>query len=335
VDGAIKQNEPQCTDVSDDSVGANQECYTNVVWAKDIGIKSHPEWYSDYSLTANSSFADFQCALHDKVGPGGGDGWNCPKPCTSMLEQCKLPVVTLPSLAVPATSEAPEVERAVEAPTEEPEVERAVEAPTEEEPEAPSTPAPTTARTTAAPIIVNYSNTTSTAAPGSSGSLGSMSSMWWALLAVLALALCGAAVYFLPCWGGKKRGPEKKKKKRAIATKTAVPEPAVPLLAPQPVMTTSAPVYVTTGTPVYTQAAPAMATAYRGAALAAAPVVQYSTAPAAAGSFVMANPPVSTRSTAIPAYGVQVGAQNANFDMIDTNHDGVISRAEFQNAVMR
>jgi len=156
--------------------------------------------------------------------------------------------------------------------------------------------------------------------------LGSSSLEWyWILLIALALCAAAAAAYFLMSGGSKKRGPEKKKKKRAAAPPPQAAAPA-PAPEPQPVVTTSQPVYYTTAAPTY-QAAP-ITTAMR-----AAPV--YSAAPAVGSSFVMASAPVATTSIPISSYAVQpMALQGANFEALDRNHDGVISRNEF-NAMMR
>ena len=37
-------------------------CYDHVMWAMTTGIADHPDWYPE--LTADSSFEDFQCHLH-------------------------------------------------------------------------------------------------------------------------------------------------------------------------------------------------------------------------------------------------------------------------------
>jgi len=52
---------------------AGETCYTQVMWAMQRGIFSHPEWYK--GLTPNSTFEDFQEVLHESIV---GD---CPKPC--------------------------------------------------------------------------------------------------------------------------------------------------------------------------------------------------------------------------------------------------------------
>jgi len=67
-------------------------CSQNLIWAKETGIKDHPEYYVNYSLTENSSWADYQCALYQAKGTDeAGTGWNCTYPCTSTLPQCPQP----------------------------------------------------------------------------------------------------------------------------------------------------------------------------------------------------------------------------------------------------
>lgn len=58
-----------------------EECYTNVKWAMDIGIKRHPHWYP--GLAASSSFENFQLELSK-------DGrLRCPEPCQSPTSQAE------------------------------------------------------------------------------------------------------------------------------------------------------------------------------------------------------------------------------------------------------
>jgi len=68
------------------TVVSGEPCYEDVIWAKNEGISSHPEWYP--GLHAGSSFEDFQRSLYDKgmcsqlpcdgPGPGPTPG---PSPC--------------------------------------------------------------------------------------------------------------------------------------------------------------------------------------------------------------------------------------------------------------
>jgi len=48
-------------------------CYSEVIWAKETGIHSFPQWYP--GLTESSSFTEFQAALH------AGPLISCPDPC--------------------------------------------------------------------------------------------------------------------------------------------------------------------------------------------------------------------------------------------------------------
>lgn len=295
---------PVCIDVTEAYVAEDPKfsgCFGNVTWAKQTGYATNPEFYTNYTavgLTEKSSFADWQCVLSNKVGVGGGHGWNCPHPCSASLPgYCA--IVAVPTLApTPNPTSAPTA-----APIIDKDVTIKVNA------------------TTAAPNIT----LTTTAAAGSSGS----SSIEWYWIALIALALCGvaAAAYFFMCMG-KKKGASKKKKRAVAPPKVSAPLPAAPAV-PTPQVTTSQPVYMTTAAPIYQQPAPVITTAYR----AAAPAYQYAAAPAAGSSFVMASP-VPAMSTPIPTYGVQQVATGANFDLLDRNHDGVISRDEF-NAMRR
>jgi len=51
------------------------ECHGAVMWAKDVGIFQHPEWYPD--LTPASPIEDFQAHLYS-INHG-----NCPQPCNA------------------------------------------------------------------------------------------------------------------------------------------------------------------------------------------------------------------------------------------------------------
>ncbi|CAE7507570.1 Sema5b [Symbiodinium pilosum] len=51
------------------------DCLVDVVWAKNEGIRGHPDWYP--GLSPESSMADFQCQLY-KANPA-----KCPKPCSA------------------------------------------------------------------------------------------------------------------------------------------------------------------------------------------------------------------------------------------------------------
>jgi len=55
----------------------SHECYEHVIWARDVGIPHHPEWYPE--LPPFPTFADIQEYLWKK-----GHG-NCPRPCTKPL----------------------------------------------------------------------------------------------------------------------------------------------------------------------------------------------------------------------------------------------------------
>lgn len=50
-----------------------ERCYNGVMWAKDHGIKKHPEWYPD--LSEDSTFEAFQLHLHEAKYE------QCPRPC--------------------------------------------------------------------------------------------------------------------------------------------------------------------------------------------------------------------------------------------------------------
>jgi len=73
------------------------KCSTALIWAKEQGITNFPQYYKNYTddgLNADSSWADFQCALYNMKGSDeAGTGWNCTYPCTSTLPQCPPPPV--------------------------------------------------------------------------------------------------------------------------------------------------------------------------------------------------------------------------------------------------
>ncbi|CAE7831758.1 PEPKR2 [Symbiodinium sp. CCMP2592] len=50
-----------------------ERCFREVTWAREVGIRKHPDWYPD--LTKDSSVVDFQLLIHDRM-PG-----KCPIPC--------------------------------------------------------------------------------------------------------------------------------------------------------------------------------------------------------------------------------------------------------------
>jgi len=50
-----------------------ERCFREVTWAREVGIRKHPDWYPD--LTKDSSVVDFMLLIHDRM-PG-----KCPIPC--------------------------------------------------------------------------------------------------------------------------------------------------------------------------------------------------------------------------------------------------------------
>eukprot|EP00928_Gymnodinium_smaydae_P088611 TRINITY_DN72678_c0_g1_i1.p1 TRINITY_DN72678_c0_g1~~TRINITY_DN72678_c0_g1_i1.p1 ORF type:complete len:470 (+),score=63.72 TRINITY_DN72678_c0_g1_i1:78-1487(+) len=75
----------QCHDVtSGETQTSYKECYRNLVWAKDVGIKQRPEFYAKYAfLKPDSSLKDFQEALYAMKGNSAGESWDCPLPCAN------------------------------------------------------------------------------------------------------------------------------------------------------------------------------------------------------------------------------------------------------------
>jgi len=70
--GRKETKETQCLT----AVGGT-DCYKQVTWAREQGIKEHPGWYA--GLTASSSREDFQAHLHGKTH---ALSLVCPMPCT-------------------------------------------------------------------------------------------------------------------------------------------------------------------------------------------------------------------------------------------------------------
>lgn len=146
----------------------------------------------------------------------------------------------------------------------------------------------------------------------------------WALIIVGALAVIGGLVYaFYP---SKDKKP--KKKKRAVKA-PEVPAPA-PVAMPAPVITTSVPM------PAYTYAAPTVQ--YAAPMQYAAPVqsVQYA-APVQSVQYRPASVSIAPATYAAPAIAAEpvTGLAAAAFNALDSNHDGVITREEFNAAMNR
>eukprot|EP00448_Togula_jolla_P012949 CAMPEP_0170595988 /NCGR_PEP_ID=MMETSP0224-20130122/14862_1 /TAXON_ID=285029 /ORGANISM="Togula jolla, Strain CCCM 725" /LENGTH=567 /DNA_ID=CAMNT_0010920219 /DNA_START=55 /DNA_END=1758 /DNA_ORIENTATION=- len=62
---------------------AEQNCWHNLLWAKDVGIYAQSRWYSPHGLTPKSSLADFQYFLYNNSGNGVGPSYDCLLPCSS------------------------------------------------------------------------------------------------------------------------------------------------------------------------------------------------------------------------------------------------------------
>jgi hypothetical protein len=236
------------------------KCSTALIWAKNHGIKEHPEMYVNYTgqIFPNSSWADFQCMLyHMRGGDELGSGQNCTYPCTSTLPQC-------PQMG--------------------------------------------------AGINTNKNNETALADGGSSGSSGSWPVWGWILLALGILGIIGGiAVMML---GGSKKEQKPKKKKRATATKAAT-APSSPEVPTPPAMTAP---------PVYVAAAPTVMTA--PPVYVAAPTVQTRAIPAPMAMPIQTVADPVQMATPVPTFG-------PTFDQLDRNHDGVVTRAEFNAAMGR
>jgi len=62
------------------------ECFKHVVWARDIGIRGHPDWY--HGIRSESTFEDIQAYLHKH------EKGHCPLPCTVLdLSKVEAPEV--------------------------------------------------------------------------------------------------------------------------------------------------------------------------------------------------------------------------------------------------
>lgn len=59
---------------------AGDECYGHVMWAMEVGIYQHPDWYP--GLSSSSTFAEFQASMH---ASGHGYG-TCPAPCNNAAQ---------------------------------------------------------------------------------------------------------------------------------------------------------------------------------------------------------------------------------------------------------
>eukprot|EP00928_Gymnodinium_smaydae_P074272 TRINITY_DN5733_c0_g1_i2.p1 TRINITY_DN5733_c0_g1~~TRINITY_DN5733_c0_g1_i2.p1 ORF type:complete len:325 (+),score=80.47 TRINITY_DN5733_c0_g1_i2:30-977(+) len=223
----------------------NPECYKNVEWAMNDGIKNEPEWYNDmHFLNATTTvMEDFQYALAmGEEAHGNGRKWNCSIPCVLTAEaQAHKEKVEAAAAAAAAETSAPSV-----SPTSEPTLEPTLvptEAPSMSPTLAPSieaAPLPSTSDTPA-----EESTTTTTGAPGS----GSLEWYWWlliilgvcCLLPLLGLAASAFLCYDSVAWifaGSAKRSPQKKK--RTIGS--AVSAPAAPVAAAPAPASLAAPV---------------------------------------------------------------------------------------------
>lgn len=74
-----------------DTQADHQECYTNVLWAKQTGILTQANLYVNYTgLTEASSNSAFQCVLWLKgqngIEANGAEGHNCSEPCQAYPE---------------------------------------------------------------------------------------------------------------------------------------------------------------------------------------------------------------------------------------------------------
>jgi len=297
-----------------DAVPGDEPCYSNLLWAKNTGIKTNPEFYENYSfLDENSPMSHFQYVLWSLTSRSNkGGGWNCTKPCHS-TDQMRA------AAADKTRKTLPEVQLST----------------------APSTT-----------IVGTPLTTTTTAVPSS----GLSSWPWWGwLLLLLALccllALCGGLYWMFA--GKKERGPSKKKRstKKLLPAQTAVPEPSNFTVAP-PVYMDS--VTTATATPVTTyapatdarsfvmQPAPAQMMPAPAPVMTAAQPIMMQPEPATAiaqpimmqAAPALAAQPIMMQPAPAMAMAQPVQQGGSLFDMYDTNHDGSLSRAEFQ-AMMR
>mmetsp|Transcript_49422 Transcript_49422/g.138405 ORF Transcript_49422/g.138405 Transcript_49422/m.138405 type:complete len:324 (-) Transcript_49422:104-1075(-) len=282
-----------------DAVPGDEPCYSNLLWAKNTGIKTNPEFYENYSfLDENSPMSHFQYVLWSLTSRSNkGVGWNCTKPCTYSVK-------ILPGAEVASNVNAAGGLMSMI-----------------------TTEAREPGSTTAGP-------TTTTMSSGSS-----LPWWAWCLLAALLVCLCGTAALVVSMLsGGKKRGPSKKKRATNV-TPTPAPASVAELYMPtaqlaQPATTYAAPpgyTAVPTAAPVPMQYAAAAPVEQRSVQM--APMVA-TLPPIATANGAYA--PVSMQAPApmaLPIVQPMVlpSAQPATnlFDRLDSNHDGTISRAEF------
>eukprot|EP00448_Togula_jolla_P016618 CAMPEP_0170591810 /NCGR_PEP_ID=MMETSP0224-20130122/12599_1 /TAXON_ID=285029 /ORGANISM="Togula jolla, Strain CCCM 725" /LENGTH=253 /DNA_ID=CAMNT_0010915693 /DNA_START=72 /DNA_END=833 /DNA_ORIENTATION=- len=70
---------------------AEKNCWVNTYWAKEVGIKEHPEWYVPHGLTEESDYADFQRFLYNNSGNHTGPSYNCTDPCAAAGSSSAMP----------------------------------------------------------------------------------------------------------------------------------------------------------------------------------------------------------------------------------------------------
>jgi hypothetical protein len=141
--------------------------------------------------------------------------------------------------------------------------------------------------------------------------------MMWLLL-IAGVALCGLVGFCVY----NALYPKKAPKKRAIKKVEPVPTPAPTTSIMMPTYTMPVTTSVTTAPPVYYDGPPVGSVAY------AAPSVTYAAPPV-----TYAAPSISYAAPGSVTYAAPQYAQVSAFDMIDTNHDGTITREEFAYAM--
>jgi hypothetical protein len=357
---------PRCHDITPLDLNSSdislKRCAKGVQWAMTTGIKLHSDWYSSFQnlislrSTTDSQWANYQCALWMKHKNGleanGSEAHLCSQPCTAQpLFHCPGGSCSGANPGVPAIACTGDVDHCIFAEwsawttwtcvlnaTSTRTRSRKIDAvpsgwkdsdcsgsTTDEQSKA-------QAGNCSAPPVPTVDEAT----PG-----GGLAWYWWALMALAALAVMGGLVYFC--------SPRSKpqKKKRAVNKQTvplaAAPAPAVVTFAPVATRAVPMPSYTYAAAPVTTAVAPPVyveaPVSYAAPASVsyAAPAYMSDAAPASVTPYTG---PVTTAYAAPAApYPIAAepvsGAAGAMFNMIDSNHDGSISRAEFAAAMGR
>jgi hypothetical protein len=334
-----------------------------IQWAMTTGVKVHADWYASFKNLNSSDWSSFQCALWMKHQNGlqanGSEGHLCNHPCVALpLLHCPGGSCSGANPGVPTQACTGDVDHCVFAEwsawstwncvpnvsstrtrsrtiSQMPSGWKASDcsgSTTDEQ----STPQAGNCSAASVPVVIDK------ATPE-----GGLAWYWWALMVLAALAIIGGLVYFFY-----PRSKPPQKKKRAVNTvKPTAPAPvtSAPVATtavPMPTYTyAAAPVTTAVAPPVYVQAPVSYAAPATVSYAAPAPAEPAYMNYAASASVMPYTGPVTT-AYAAPGASVSYAAANpiaaepvtgagAMFNMIDSNHDGSISRAEFAAAMGR